>query len=196
MNTYNDSYHNPQSANNKYTLTFKVPWEQHTQVQEVASKSGQNMADTCRQLLELGLADYNSREVTQEDRPKLQLFKEAARVRELQHLIQLLAEVKNELCEEDFQRYCQSLGIDPAEVEDVAIPRGKITKKERCCSFLRVLFTDRPEGLPANRVLEIAEREGFGQGLTRDVADEIGIRFQPTDADEGKIYMWIPPETL
>jgi hypothetical protein len=193
MSTFNDSYKNYPSANYRYTLTFKTTWEQHTLVQEVASKTGKNIADTCRDLIELGLAHYNHRELNQEDWSRLQLFAEAKRVRDLQHLIQILAEIKTEISVDEFQKYCTTFGIDPTEVDNVPATSRKVTKRERCLSFLRVLFYDRPEGLPANRVLDIAELEGLGKNLTRKVAAEMGIRFQPTETKEGRIYLWIPP---
>jgi len=196
MNTFNNSYNNSPAANYKCNLSFKVTWETHSQIQEIATEAGQNITITCRDLIELGLANYNRRHVNDEDKPKIKVIEAAKRVRELHHWIQVLADIKDEISIEEFQNYCHSLGIDPAEVEDVAPLHGKITKRDRCCSFLRVLFTDRPEGLPATRVLEISAREGFGQNLVYESATEIGIRFQPTDTNEGRIYIWISPETL
>jgi hypothetical protein len=196
MTTYNDSYRNQSSSMYRWTLSFKVSMDQHTQVQEIVSKTGQDISIICRNLIDLGLANYNNRYVADEDKPLMQLFEEAKRVRKLRHIIQVLAEVKDEISPEDYERYCHSLGIDPKEVEDAAIPRGKVTKRDRCCSFLRVLFTDRPQGLPANRVLEIAAREGFGKNLVYEAATCLGIRFQVTETNQGRMSLWIPPETF
>jgi hypothetical protein len=193
VTTYNDSYRNQSSSMYRWTLTFKVSLDQHTQIQEVESRTGQDISTTCRDLIDLGLANYNNKYVADEDKPIIQLFEEAKRVRKLKHIIQVLAEVKDEISLEEYERYCHSLGVDTKEVEDVVIPKGRTSKRDRCCSFLRVLFTDRPQGLLANRVLEIASGEGFGQNLVYESATQLGIRFQATETDHGRVYLWIPP---
>jgi hypothetical protein len=193
MTTFNHSYSSHQRTH-RYTLTFKTTWEQHTQVQDVATQSGESMADACRELLALGLVSYHSKIVPEIEMPKIRVLRELERVNERQHLLEALASLRTELEEEDFKAYCRSLGFEPEDVDEKFPPGGKRTKEERCRAFLRVLFTDRPDGLPGTRVLEIAAQEGFGQNITREVASQIGIKFQATSTEEGRVYIWKPAE--
>jgi hypothetical protein len=193
MTTFNRSY-SSHPATHRYTLTFKTTWEQHTQVQDVATESGQSMADACRELLGLGLVSHHSKNVTEFEKPKVRFLRELERVHERQHLLEALASVRGELDDEDFKSYCRLLGFEPGDVDEKFPPGGKRTKEERCQAFLRVLFTDRPDGLPGTRVLEIAAQEGFGQNLTREVASQMSIKFQATSTEEGRVYIWKPAE--
>jgi hypothetical protein len=196
MKTYNDSFRIAQATVNRYTQSFKVPSDVHNLLLELASRQGKDVNVFSRELLLLGISEHLQGDISLEDIPRVRLYKELARVRKLQEDIQALATIKDEVSQEEFHQYCLSLGIDPAEVDCVGLPNRKITKDERARSLLRVLFTDRPEGLPANRVLEISAREGFGENLTRKAATEMGIRFQPIETKEGRKYVWIPQEEL
>ena len=193
MTSFNRSY-SSNSRTHRYTLTFKTTWEQHTQVQDVATQSGDSMADACRELLALGLVSYYSKNVPEFDKPKIQVFRELERVRERQYMLEALGSLKSELEDDDFNAYCASLGFSPEDVEAKIPLGGGQTKADRCQAFLRVLFADRPDGLPGTRVLEIAAHEGFGLNLTRQVAGDLGIRFQATNTAGGRVYIWRPPK--
>ena len=63
----------------RYTLTFKTSWELHTAVQEVASQKGNNISDTCRDLLAIGIENYN-KEPGQFERHRLRLYRDIRKV--------------------------------------------------------------------------------------------------------------------
>jgi hypothetical protein len=190
MATYDDSYaSNPKT--HRYNITFKTTWAQHTQVQDVATESGQSMADACRELLTLGLVGHYSKNIPEFEKPKIRVLRELGRVRERQHLLEALASLKSELEDDDFNAYCASLGFSPEDVEAKIPLGGRQTKADRCQAFLRVLFTDRPNGLPVNDVLEFAQSEGFGVNLTREVAKEIGLKQKWITTDVDRVSMWI-----
>ena len=167
MDTYDKSYSN-KSLNYRYNLAFKTTLETHSQVQEIASQSGNSMSDTCRNLLDLGIESHNEKNPSARDKPKIRLFADLKKVNEREHILNTLAQLKGVLKYNEFQALCSRLGIDPADVDEISSPRGG--KSERLTAFLRVLFTDRPQGLSVNRVIEIAKREGFGENMTREEA--------------------------
>lgn len=169
MNTFEKSYSN-RSTNYRFTLTFKTTYEQHTQIQEIASQTGNSMSDTCRNLLDLGI-ESKQKSPSAREKPKIRLFSALRKVRDREHILNGLAQLKGELEDNEFQAHCRELGVNPADVDEVSSPRGG--KSERLAAFLRVLFTDRPHGLSVNRVIEIAKREGFGENMTREVARKL-----------------------
>lgn len=194
MSDFNKSFKsNPSDF--RYTISFKASWMQHNQLLEYSTKTGMNISEACREIFDAGLDKINEIAGNRLDKAKVHLFGKAKEVREHKHLLQTLAELQSSLSQGEFETHCQELGIDPLEVENETPPGGVNTKDERAKAFLRVLFTDRPEGLPAKRVLEIAAQEGFGQNLTRHAANQMGIRFVSVNTLEGRVYIWKPPET-
>jgi hypothetical protein len=192
MTTFASSYEaHPET--HRYSIVFKTTWQQHTQIQDIATQNGENMADTCRELLTLGLASYRNKFVPDSEKPKVTLLRNLEQVRERQRLLAALSELRADLSEDAFLSYCRALGFEPGEVDEIPPHRGGEKKESRCSAFLRVLFTDRPEGLPAKRVLEIAAQEGFGENLTRKVASDMGFRFQPVSTPDSRSYVWKPP---
>jgi len=190
MDTYDKSYSN-KSLNYRYNLAFKTTLETHSQVQEIASQSGNSMSDTCRNLLDLGIESHNEKNPSARDKPKIRLFSDLRKVRDREHILNTLAQLKGELKYNEFQAHCSRLGIDPTDVDEISPPGGG--KSDRLAAFLRVLFTDRPTGLPVNRVLEIAKREGFGENMTRDVARKLGFPHVWETSNGTRTSFWKSP---
>jgi hypothetical protein len=89
------------------------------------------------------------------------------------------------------------LGIPPEEVVEKGSyagnsTRGKISKIEQASSFLRVLFTDRHDGLLVNRVLEITAIEGLGEKTTRQAASQNGLLHIWRTVDANRTAFWTP----
>lgn len=190
METYDASY-KPQKHDRRYTFTFKTSWDQHSRVQEISSKHGEVVNETLVMLLELGLEYYDLKNKNITDTPKIMVYKRLRETRTREELMKALSELKPSTDPNEFQNLCQANEILPEEIEDIPVQK-KYTKRERCRSFLRVLFTDRPEGFPGKRVLEIAEAEGFGQNMVREEASFLGIKPKRQSSDDGDTSMWIP----
>jgi hypothetical protein len=69
---------------------------------------------------------------------------------------------------------------------------GKISKIEQASAFLRVLFNDRPDGLPVNRVLEIAAFEGFREKTTRQAASQNSLLQIWRTVEDKRTAFWAP----
>lgn len=173
MSTFEKSYSQPVS-NNWRTVTFTIPFELHLQLQEIVSKEGKKVTRVLLELLTEAIEARNTKEPNRFEKPTDRLYADLKKVRERREILHLLAEIKGDVSEEDFTIRCHSLGFESSDVEEIAPHRGGSKKRDRCKAFLRVLFVDRPEGLPVSRVLETAESEGFGRDMTRDVAHESG----------------------
>ena len=188
--SYNKSY-SKNSTNYRYTLTFKTTWATHSQVQEIASQTGNGVSDTCRNLLDLGIDSHNEKNPSARDKPKIRLFSDLKNVNEQRHILNALGQLKGELKYNEFQAHCLALHVDPTDVDEISPPGGG--KSDRLAAFLRVLFTDRPTGLPVNRVLEIAKREGFGENMTRDVARKLGFPHVWETSNGTRTSFWKSP---
>lgn len=190
MSSYKTTY-SQDNRDRRYTLTFKVNWSLHTQVLELASKRGVAVSEMGHILLDAGIEFFMQREKDPNVDPKAKIFQRLSQVHNRSNLLDSLAQIRASTPEIEFNKLCRENEIDPDEVDDSSA-NSSTTKDDRCYAFLRVLFTDRPEGLPANRVLEIAEEEGFGRRMTRINAQKLGIRIQRQCSPTGQLSMWIP----
>jgi hypothetical protein len=175
----------------KYTLNTKVTWELHTLVQEIVSETGNSQQFVLQDLLNVGVDWYFEKKPEFFKSPKMRLIRDVKEKHDRDRMITGLVEIRDNISESKFLEYCSSLGIDPSEVDQVRSSIRK-DKRERCRDFLTILFLDRPDGLPATRVLEIANSYGLGQNLVREVAKEEGIVFRREKISGQMASIWKP----
>ena len=75
------------------------------------------------------------------------------------------------------------------------VPQCGTRKRDRARAFLRVLFHERPNGLPVNDVIDFAKEEGFGENMTRDSAGKVGLNQEWETIDGNRISLWKPLDT-
>jgi hypothetical protein len=191
MTTFDKSY-SQQATNNWRTVTFTIPYELHLQLLEIVSGNGRQVTAVLRELLAEAVQSRNASSPQKALKPTDKLFADLHRVRERRLLLNMLAEIKGDLSEEDFKYRCQSLGFVPSDVNEIAPQCGAGKKKDRLKAFLRILFYDR-DGLPMSKVLALGELEGFGRDMTYDVAHECGYFAERCMVDGKGISILKPP---
>jgi hypothetical protein len=191
--TYNDVF-SQDDKRRRYNIAFKTSWEIHSLVQEIVSATGQSFQAVCESLLSSGIeAHYETDSSNKNYSAARTLMKELRRVTKIRNIRQSLREIKGETENSKFISLCRSFGIDPDSIEatDPSVPNSKLI---RCESFLKVLFTARPEGLLVNLVIEIGKREDFGEKTVRKAAEKVGLIQDWVTNEEGRKSFWFPPE--
>jgi hypothetical protein len=112
MTPFDKSY-SQQATNNWRTVTFTIPYEVHLQLLEIVAGEGRKVTAVLRELLTEAVETRNASSPQKAVKPTDKLFADLHRVRERKMLLNMLAEIKEDLSEEDFKICCQSLGFEP-----------------------------------------------------------------------------------
>jgi hypothetical protein len=176
---------NKQVTELKYNVSFKTTWTQHTLLQEIASKQGKDITTTARELLDMGIDVWSKNDQTKAYSPKVQLAHEVNKTREKDNIRAMLREVRWSSNPKKFNELCQLNGEDPKDYQDIPQPEKAKTQPEKAQRFLRILFSDRPDGLPMTRVIELAAEENLGSNLIRSTAKAMG-RSSKRESRNGK----------
>lgn len=176
-----------------YTVVFRITREQRYLVEQIVDKTNKYFPDVYRDLLNLGLKQfYSENRDIPIDQAKLKLFQEVNKVKDLQSVLSNLAMIKPYLKPEEFKKQCQENNIDPIDVEEIQYPR--LSKRDLVRMFLQALFTDRTEGMPVSRVLELANNLQFSESMVRQEARKLSIFSKKRKTHDGIMNIYYPPE--
>lgn len=193
MNNYKGNQSPPPTNNYTYPVSFRIDRYRHSQVEQIVNKTNKWYAIVLRDLINLGLDKYFSEHIDVKiDVAKQQLYRDVNNAKERQSILQDLAIIKSQLSPDEFCTRCRENGIDPLEVEEI-YPPG-ITKRDLVRIFLKAIFTDRSEGMPVNRVLEVGSSQHFSENMVREEVRKLGVFSKKRRTHNGVMNIWYPPK--
>jgi hypothetical protein len=170
-----ENYYSQSNGINRIPLFPKVNPQVRAIIDEIASTKGMNINQVALMLIEMGLEYYQKWEADYVPSKQMAIYRELRKIRLENDYNQALAEIKQNCTDQEFQEFIQKNGINTIDLDEYGTTETKSTKRMRAQNFIRILFTDRPEGLPSTRFLYLAQQEGFGEKMVYEEAKKLGI---------------------